>query len=210
MNYGLYTAIVVKTSLDDNRLQVKILPQMMDIAPEDCPLWPYFFKDELLIPNEGDLVWVICNNDFSNGYILGLANYSTYKENSFVKYSIPKGLKEAINNVEVELKASKLSFTNLKVIFWNNHCIHFIERSTGRVIYAFNNGTIYKFGPDEFSISLKGKSLFRINGEDTSINSSSVKIQSPDVELGNNPTRNVLITLGSESGNAEPSKYVKA
>ena len=48
MAYSFYVAEIVEAStIDDNRLRIRVLPYMEGIPNEKCPCWPSFFRDEL-------------------------------------------------------------------------------------------------------------------------------------------------------------------
>ena len=75
MSYGLHLAKIAgypDWDQNDDRLFVQITPEMDNIT-KDLPCWPYFFRDEQFKGNVGELVWVICDDEFSVGYILGFA-----------------------------------------------------------------------------------------------------------------------------------------
>lgn len=208
MEYELYQAKVVSISRKDNRVGVQVLPFMKNISAEDCPIWSWFFRDELHLCKEEDLVWVVCDSEFSNGYVLGLVNYTTYRDESFQEYSIPEALKDKASTALKKIKATSFDFTDLKVTFWNETSIHFVERSTGGSIIAYKSGTLYIMRPDEFLIKI-GDSLLKLDSQGVNLSSLSVKIQG-DVSLGNNPEGSVLVTAGSSSEGAIVSTSVRA
>lgn len=215
MSYGIYLAKIVsypsfEGGENDDRLIVQITPQMDNIS-ENLPCWPFFFRDEQFRGSPGDLVWVICDDEFSVGYILGQANYFAYPEDhsTFSQYSISNDLKESISDIMVNLKMEQLNFYNIKVTYWNDSCIHFIERKTGGSIIAYNTGSIFIMRPNEFIVKVGNTSLM-INGSGVSASGSSLKLQSEDVQLGNNPV-GYLVTTGGVSGDAAmTSKFVRA
>ena len=94
--------------------------------------------------------------------------------------------------------------------FWNDKCVHYIERSSGGFVIAFSNGTLYVFRPNEIIIKIgSGSSAFRMDSSTLSAVADVVKLQG-EVNLGNNPSANVLIS-GSGSGvSALKSSSVKA
>ena len=213
MDYGIYLATVVETVANDHRIGVKIIPQMNDIVDSSCPRWPSFFKDEMTLPKKGELVWVICNNDFSLGYVLGLANLNTYRGESFEEHSIPQSLVDQISSNIQDIQIGSFTIVDAKVEFWNDTTIHFIERSTGGRIMAFSNGTMYIFRPNEVILKLGAgaSNVFKLTSEGFSLFSkSSIKLNSDNVTLGNNPTGGVLVSLGNEAGTATTSKSVQA
>ena len=213
MSYGIYIAQVVGVaSSGDDRLQVRVLPQMqnyMTLPDDQCPKWSFFFRDEFYTGTgaANDYVWVICNDDFSVGYILGAANYTTYSSEStlYKQKSIPSDLTKAIKESIATLRGEQYSFKNLKVTFWNNDSIHFIERSTGGSIIAFRNGTLYIARPDEFAIVM-GETKFTMSKQKgISLSGTSIKLGSNDVFIGNKADGKILVTTGVTGNDARAS-----
>lgn len=213
MSYGIYIAQVVGVANSgDDRLQVRVLPQMqnyMTLPDDQCPKWSFFFRDEFYTGTgaANDYVWVICNNDFSVGYILGAANYTTYSSEStlYKQKSIPSDLTKAIKESIATLRGEQYSFKNLKVTFWNNDSIHFIERSTGGSIIAFRNGTLYIARPDEFAIVM-GETKFTMSKQKgISLSGTSIKLGSNDVFIGNKADGKILVTTGVTGNDARAS-----
>ena len=213
MSYGIYIAQVVGVANSgDDRLQVRVLPQMqnyMTLPDDQCPKWSFFFRDEFYTGTgaANDYVWVICNDDFSVGYILGAANYTTYSSEStlYKQKSIPSDLTKAIKESIATLRGEQYSFKNLKVTFWNNDSIHFIERSTGGSIIAFRNGTLYIARPDEFAIVM-GETKFTMSKQKgISLSGTSIKLGSNDVFIGNKADGKILVTTGVTGNDARVS-----
>lgn len=213
MSYGIYIAQVVGVANSgDDRLQVRVLPQMqnyMTLPDDQCPKWSFFFRDEFYTGTgaANDYVWVICNDDFSIGYILGAANYTTYSSEStlYKQKSIPSDLTKAIKESIATLRGEQYSFKNLKVTFWNNDSIHFIERSTGGSIIAFRNGTLYIARPDEFAIVM-GETKFTMSKQKgISLSGTSIKLGSNDVFIGNKADGRILVTTGVTGNDARAS-----
>lgn len=213
MSYGIYIAQVVGVANSgDDRLQVRVLPQMqnyMTLPDDQCPKWSFFFRDEFYTGTgaANDYVWVICNDDFSVGYILGAANYTTYSSEStlYKQKSIPSDLTKAIKESIATLRGEQYSFKNLKVTFWNNDSIHFIERSTGGSIIAFRNGTLYIARPDEFAIVM-GETKFTMSKQKgISLSGTSIKLGSNDVFIGNKADGRILVTTGVTGNDARAS-----
>ena len=213
MSYGIYIAQVVGVANSgDDRLQVRVLPQMqnyMTLPDDQCPKWSFFFRDEFYTGTgaANDYVWVICNDDFSVGYILGAANYTTYSSEStlYKQKSIPSDLTKAIKESIATLRGEQYSFKNLKVTFWNNDSIHFIERSTGGSIIAFRNGTLYIARPDEFALVM-GETKFTMSKQKgISLSGTSIKLGSNDVFIGNKADGKILVTTGVTGNDARAS-----
>ena len=217
MSYGIYIAQVVGAATEgDDRLQVRVLPQMQNRATlpdSQCPRWSFFFRDEFYTGTgaANDYVWVICNDDFSVGYILGVANYTTYTSDStlYKQKSIPSDLRSAIADSIATIRGEEYTFSNLKITFWNENSVHFIEKSTGGSLVAFRNGTLYMLRPDEFVIVM-GDTKFTMNRTGISLTGASIKLGSKSVCLGDNPDGAVLVTTGTTGANARVSKYVRA
>ena len=229
-NYGFHVAKVVSTAtITDNRLQVKVLPYMDGIDDDKCPVWSSFFKDGLYTGQVGDYVWVICDDEYSVGYVFGMANYTTYSDvttldgdsiyqtsTDGISLSIPQDLRENITTSAKNLgllgSDETLSLSNTKVTYWDDNCIHYIEKNTGGSVQAYRNGTLYIFRPDVVIIKI-GNTVFRMNGTNISFKSGDegeIQLQSPKVGLGKNPTNNVLINSAGSGVGAIPSEWVKA
>lgn len=217
MSYGIHIAQVVgAANSGDDRLQVRVLPQMQNastLPDSQCPKWSYFFRDEFYTGTgaANDYVWVICNDDFSVGYILGIANYTTYtsEETLYKQKSIPSDLINTMKDSIATLRGEQYSFKNLKVTFWNEDSVHLIERGTGGSIIAFRNGTFYMMRPSEFVISI-GDTKLTMNRSGISLTGASIKLGSKDVCLGNEPDGGVLVTTGMTGADARVSQYVRA
>lgn len=226
MAYSFYVAQVVNiaTSTDD-RIQVRVLPQMEGIDKDKCPMWPSFFRDELYTGSIGDYVWVICDEEFSMGYVFGIANYNTYPDRTLVSsgetsgiyetatdgtyLSIPKELRDNTSAAAIEIGGQALSLIDAKITYWDTQCIHFIERTTGGKIIAFNNGTLYIFRSNECIIRI-GKSIIKLGESSLSLSGSKVQIDSTYVGLGHNACNNVMTNDAKTCLCSIPSQYVFA
>lgn len=223
MEYGFYLARIVGTAKSkDSRLTVKILPQMEGISDIDCPVWPSFFKDSLYTGKKGDLVWVICDDEFSLGYVFGLANYNTYSEvtdaesNAFEKtvdgvaLSLPADLIQAISEASVSIDAVHLNLNNAKVTYWDDDCIHYIERDSGGKVIAFRAGTLYIFRKDEFLVKI-GTNVIKMDASGIGLTGGRVLLQSDYIGLGNGKCNgNVLVTRGTDGSGAYAAEAVHA
>ena len=218
MGYGFYLGQVVSVAADkDNRLGVRILPQMEGISSTKCPVWPSFFRDELYTGKMGDYVWVICDDEFSLGYVFGLANYNTYGdtdefEKSFdgISLSIPTELRKKISESMISVEGVALSLDNAKVTYWDDNCIHYIERSTGGKVIAFKSGSLYVFRQNEFIVKI-GSAVLRLDAKSLSAVANTIGLQGDYVGLGNSESLgNVLVTTGVSALGAYPSKTVHA
>ncbi len=223
MEYGFYLAEVVDVAQPkDNRLGVRVLPYMNGINPGECPLWPSFFKDSLYTGKVGELVWVICDNEFSIGYVFGPANYVTYpdiidsssstvfEKSGNISLSIPSDLREDISSSAADVLGRYLSLENIKVTYWDDNCIHYVERDTGGMVIAFKSGSFYIFRQNELVIKI-GPTMLKLDAASFSATAESIKLQSEYVGLGNsNCAGRVLVTEGATADGAYVSESVHA
>lgn len=221
MDYGFYLAEIVDIAVQkDSRLTVRVLPYMKDIPDTECPTWSSFFRDSLYTGKVGDLVWVVCDNEFSVGYVFGLANYTTYSEVSSstdfekssdgVSLSIPTTLTDAVTTALLEVNTELLDLSNAKVTYWDDNSIHYIERESGGEVIAFKNGTLYIFRKNEFVVKI-GSNVIKINSDSISMNGAKILMQSEYIGLGNGKCGGkVLVTNGVSADGAYPSEAVHA
>lgn len=224
MEYGFYLAEIVDVAQpDDNRLGIRVLPHMRDINKSECPLWPSFFKDSLYTGKVGELVWVLCGDDFSIGYVFGPANYTTYpdiinseenkvyvKTENDISLSIPEDLRNSVSTSAANVLGRYLSFDNVKVTYWDDNCVHYIERDTGGKIIAFKTGSFYIFRQNEMVIKI-GDTILKLNANGFSAAATSINLQADRVGLGSGESLSkVLITNGESAEGAYTSKSVYA
>lgn len=233
-NCNLYLAKIVGCGKEgDNRLQIRVLPYMDDsteIGDDQCPKWPFFFKDELYIGTYGELVWCIGDDHFNVGYVLGPANYYTNYSSSYstatknnkeviLSPSQEKLLSTISNNI-TKVGASNMgaessdnfSMNNMKVTFWSDSCIHFIDRDNGGFIIAYSSGSLLVMTPFEFFVHINTESgkpesgpTLKLDSNGISTVGESIKLQSEDIGLGKNPMGNILTTEGTTAEGGRPS-----
>lgn len=224
MEYGFYLGEIVDVAQPkDNRLGIRILPHMADIDEGLCPLYPSFFKDSLYTGKTGELVWVVCSEDFSIGYVFGPANYTTYpdtlesegnsvyeKTKDKINLSIPDSLTDAVSTSASKILGRYLNFSNVKVTYWDDNCIHYIERDSGGMIIAYKSGSFYIFRQNEMIIKI-GPSVLKLNSDSLSAVAGSIALQSDYIGLGSGESLSkVLITNGESAEGAYTSKSVHA
>jgi len=209
MSYSLYIAkIEALATPEDDRLQVRVLPEMESLDKSYLPVWPFFFKNQTITGNLGDLVWCIANTEFTMGYVLGYANsYSWIGD--YASSSIPTSLKDKLDNVHVELRGKLLSYRDIIVTYWNESSIHFVDRSTGAHITAFTSGTVSIVRPEEIILAVGAKSMIKIDEQEIVLTAQKVRLAG-EVRLGNNPQGNVLVTQGVLGSNGLPASSVWA
>lgn len=223
MDYGFYLAEVVDVAQPkDNRLGVRVLPYMKDIQAGECPLWPSFFKDALYTGKKGELVWVLCDNEFSIGYVFGPANYTTYpdiidsststvyEKSDKISLSIPTDLRDKITKSSADILGKYLNLENIKVTYWDDNCVHYVERDTGGVVIAYKSGSFYIFRQNEMVIKI-GPTLFKMDANSFGASAESIKLQSDYVGLGGGSCAGrVLVTEGATAEGAYVSDSVHA
>ena len=224
MEYGFYLAETIDVAQPkDNRIGVRILPHMKDISASECPIWPYFFKDSLYTGKVGELVWVLCSDDFSIGYIFGPANYTTYpdivdtegntvyyKSKDKISLSMPEDMIKRATSSLSQITGRYLNLDNAKVVYWDDNCVHYIERDTGGKVIAFKLGSFYIFRQNEMIVRI-GDSVLKLDASSLSSVAKAINLQSQRVGLGSgSQTAKVLITNGESAEGAYTSKSVYA
>jgi len=167
MNYQLKIAKIIEPRIlvGDvvyNLFRLRILPDMSDIPEtqnELLPVFPNFFKQNNTAYQKDDIVWVVCNEDFQVGFILGLAQPPAGDNISSFIDVINKAEEEAgqpfvvsgINDITVvNISGSSLLFTNSA------------HAQSGQL---YNNSTVFLFASDG-SIWVKNPGMsLRTSGE---------------------------------------------
>lgn len=231
-NYGIYMARVVagavasdlfnKDTASDSRLTVRIIPHMKDVEDGLLPRYPFFFRDGMLSGEVDELVWVVCSDDFSVGYILGSANYNTYHDLGFNKFTDGEGeesqvsvggdLKRALRSSWVQrFGLDSPDFANMKVTYWNDDCLHFINRENGGSYIMYSNGNMHIMEPNRFLVVV-GASTISIDKDGIEIVNAStdgtIAVQANDVALGLAPQGKALAT-GGTGETVIPSDHVR-
>lgn len=209
MSFSLYIAKIEATaSAEDDRLQVRILPDMETLDKSYLPVWPYFFKHQLIAGKVGELVWCIANTEFTVGFILGFVNAYSWT-GDYSSSSIPTRLKEKFNDAHVELRGKLFSFKDIIVTFWDETSIHFIDRTNGAHIIAFTSGTCCIVRPDEIIMAVGAKSMINMSEKEITITADKIRL-SGEVRLGRSPQGSVLVTQGFLGANGLPAADVWA
>ncbi len=200
-----YLAIVEGTATpDDFRLTVRPLPDMkliLDIST--LPRFPFFFGNKAYTGKVGELVWIVCNKEFTMGYVLGLVNKFSWKDN-YTDQSISTESFENIRNVYVNLKGIVLPFSDLEITYWDNSCIHAVDRRDGKLIIGYSSGSINIIGKDEILFMIKGKSAFsdsiiQMTSDTISIKAETIYINGEEVHLGRHSYGPVVVSQGSDA-----------
>ncbi len=139
--------IVSKPEPGDDRLQVRIIPHMVDIPEKELlPTWPPFFRGQVIVgktekdnQKEADYVWVASVPDFSIGFILGLAN--PYEGGP--GYSRSYNFKDMLQGLMKRgVVSSTLNYKHLFVQYWTDDYIEMVDFTTGDKFIIQSNGNM--------------------------------------------------------------------
>lgn len=193
------------------RIKIRVTPEMDSIDEDYLPIWPCFFKYQGITGKVGDLVWVLCNEEFTIGYILGFMNPYTWS-GSYINDSIPKTVFNAVDSMHVALRGRLLNYKDIIVTYWDQQSLHFVERSTGASVIALTSGVLHIVRPGEILMAVMNSdstSMIKIDANETVITSKAIRLQGT-VYLGDSPQGNVLVTSGPTGKNGRPSDNVWA
>jgi hypothetical protein len=167
--YNLYRAEIEGKREESNRYLLRVLPHMADFPDAQLlPDFPNFFQNEQPAYNRGDKVWIICEEDFQIGYVLGLCEPSI--GSSYI--SIMKNINEAEEEAGFPPSApSNISFYQQLEV-----ALDFFNRSNNQCGRILTNGVVILYGFDgSFFIKNPGSAmLFSADGR--------VTIKTKDVE----------------------------
>lgn len=163
----IYRAQIYKTKgPNDDRLQVRILPYMLDI-PEDeldyLPIYPSLIKGKVFAgyseqqdgKNKATRVYVAATPDFSVGYVIGLAN--EFEANSSSKFSGSYNFKEIKRYLnQRSCCPTDFEYKDIQVI------INTFEDGTGglMVFYNFRTGDLFAINTSGAMITLQRDKLY--------------------------------------------------
>lgn len=169
-NLKLYKAKIYKAlGPNDDRLQVRIIPHMVDIPDNELnnlPKYPPFFKGQVVMGktevNDGrmlaDTVQVVATPDFTQGFILGRTNF--FGENSSAKmtdsYDFSQ-LKKFLTKRKI--LPDSFEYRNICVQNWNENfdkdgnatggIIEFYNYKTGEKFIILTSGVIFALTQDK-------------------------------------------------------------
>ena len=212
-----YLAIIEETATpDDFRLTVRILPNMRNIMDTlELPRFPFFFGTKAYTGKKKELVWVVSNKEFTMGYVMGLVSKFNWN-NEYGDQSITLDAFENIRNVYVSLRGIVLPFTDLEITFWDNTCIHAVDRRDGKLIIGYSSGSINIIGEDEVlfmvgnSDDKKKSSMIHIRDDKISIKAERIYLNGENVYLGRNSYGPMVVTKGDDINVAVAAKGVYA
>ena len=169
MDYMLKLGVVVDSRhLPDNNhplwgpnyFQVKVLPDMNDIGIDpgtdldkygdlNLPRYPNFFRNNDICYQPGDPVWLVCDDDYHVGFILGPAQPPAGDD---LKYFI-----QIINKAETGAGYAEISAINeLTIQKLSNTYISFNNVATGMSGQIYNTFIVYIYGSDGSIYSTNG------------------------------------------------------
>lgn len=201
-DYILYRAKIEGKRSDQNRYLTRILPDMADMQETDnLPDYPCFFTSEQYAYAQGDNVWVICDEDFQIGYILGLC-----------EPSIGSGYEPFIRRINDVEKMAQLPLSgpgNLTFTQTMDVALDFYNRSNKQCGRILSNGTVMVHGFDgsiyvknpqaaimlskEGNVTIKSKIL---DQEVTNMNIKSTEVQEAFNTLATTVDGNAKMSVG--------------
>jgi hypothetical protein len=129
-----------------NYFQVKVLPDMNDINDKDVngnyllPRYPNFFKNNDICYQPGDPVWLVCDDDYHVGFILGPAQPPAGEDiTSFIAL---------INNAELNADMEQSAINEISIQKLSDTYITFSNVSTGTAGQIYNTNIVYLYGSD--------------------------------------------------------------
>lgn len=214
---NIYLAKIEGTATpDDFRLTVRPLPNMVDILDKSSlPRFPFFFGNKAYTGKVGELVWILSNDEFTMGYVMGLISKFNWDE-KYEDQSITLEILEKIRDIYVDLKGIILPFSDLEVTYWDNTCIHAIDRRDGKTIIGYSTGSINIISATEVLFMVgnpsdsKKSSVIEMTSEKISIKAESIFINGSEVRLGRNEFGKVVVAQASDMSVTTASKGVYA
>jgi hypothetical protein len=123
--------------------QMRVQPDMVNIPATDMdllPWYPNFFKGDHTAYQKDDAVWLLVNDDFHVGFILG-GTQSASGDDISTFISI-------INNAEVNAGLQKSDYDQIDVTQFGGASVSFSNRVTGQAGVIYNNKIICIYGSD--------------------------------------------------------------
>jgi hypothetical protein len=218
---GRHTPSDAHPEYGPNYYQVKVLPDMNDIEDLDeitkdaiLPRYPTFFADDHRAYQPGDSIWIVCDADYSVGFIIGLA--SSPSGNPVSTHV------QALNQAEVNAGLPVTGLNEATISKVSEHCITFSNEKTGVVTQIFSSKIVYIYAEDgsidvsnggtfhatissSGEISVSGKQSNQVYVGDISVNAANSieKLASKNIDTMSDITLNaggnVTVVSGSNS-----------
>lgn len=191
---------VSKPEPGDDRLQVRIIPHMVDITEiRALPFFPPFFKNQVIVARteeehkeNAEYVWVAALPDFTVGFVLGLA--SSY-ETSTPKFTESYNYKSVIDGlIQRGIASTHTRYENLYVQFWNDDYIEMIDTNpdSAAKYMILGNGTIIAMTPNQIYMRVGAEdygdtrfSAIRMSREEINFVTEHFRVKAADITLGN-------------------------
>ncbi len=211
-----YLAIIEGTATpDDFRLTVRPLPEMkriMDISA--LPRFPYFYGNKAYTGKVGELVWIIANDEFTMGYVMGLVSKYSW-EGNYTSQSITTENFEKIRDAYLTIKDTMIPFSDLEITYWDNTCIHAVDRRDGKLIIGYSSGSINIIGKDEVLFMVAGdtvdkNSIIKMTKDTITIKAETLYVNGEEVFLGRYSYGPVVVTQGNDANVFTGAKGVYA
>jgi hypothetical protein len=168
--------VTTPATAKDNRIQVQVLPHMSEIEQRDLyPFYPPFFKNEFIQTAKDDIVWLYCTEDFTIGYILGLASRFSY-DDSPIYYSKLETLINKLNDIEMNYGLGLTSVDLLHCTYWDDNVINFVNKKTGSIGNLHSSGALHM-------VSGKGSIVDIVNNSIVYVGSDEVSLTAPTIRL---------------------------
>jgi len=119
--------VVSNDKLNEGKIQVRILPHLIEINKEDLPEFPPFSDDTLPNVIVGEYVWVISNDKFTMGFVF--SNASIYSEKEMIDYT---KLVDKFSAIILENGAEYIAAKYIKILHISNHTLIYINNESGQ------------------------------------------------------------------------------
>ncbi len=213
----LYLAKVEQTCTpDDFRLTVRILPHLAEIQDtNDLPRFPAFFGNKGYTGKVDEVVWVTANEEFSMGYVMGVVNKFDWEED-YASQSVTKDNWDKISKASVQFGVRALPFTDLELIYWDNTCMHMINRRDGSLIIGYSSGSIHIVSETELLHIIPNaedstkSSVIQMTDSKISLRAEEIFINGKKVFLGRKSYGPLVVTQGSDTNVALAAEGVFA
>lgn len=205
----VYKAVIYKNlGPNDDRLQVRIIPNMLNIKNEELdflPRYPAFIKGQMITGyteydkgiKEASRVYVLATSDFTVGYILGLANEfegnteAKFKESihwrkikSFLSQRSIKPDDFEYCDIQIVTRTSEKDSGGLLILYNFRTGDYFIINQSGTFLTIQSNRIVMRVGSPGSPGEDVNFSQIKMTGERIEIITPTLDITSPEVFLG--------------------------
>ena len=154
-----------------NYFQVRVLPDMNDIglAPGTdldqygdllLPRYPNFFRNNDICYQPGDPVWIVCDDDYHVGFILGPAQPPAGDDQKYFLQIINAAERQAGATDETISAINQITIQKL-----SDSYINFTNTFTGTSGQIYNTSIVYIYGSDGSIYSTNGKYSMTITSD---------------------------------------------